>query len=129
MFQQRTRAPRAFNALIFALVAPGLTGASPVKTPKLVPVTDATVTERVTNIRTKADHLALAEYYLAKARAEEPRIDYYDKLFRAYMAIEGRDAEVFQRQARALLKAARMSKQHDELLAEAHKNRAWQWND
>jgi len=114
---------------LLAAVALGTIAAGPVKTPKIVPVTDATVTDRVANLRTKNDHLALADYYAAKAKAEEPRIDYYDKLFRAYLKLEGKDAEVLQRQARALLKAARMTKEHDELLATAHRNQAWQWEE
>jgi hypothetical protein len=122
------RLRRALHAAL-ATVALGAIAASAVKTPKIVPVTDANVAERVANIRTKNDHLALADYYLAKAHAEESRIDYYDRLFRAYMRIEGKDAEVLQRQSRALLKAARMSKEHYELLAKAHRTRAWEWDE
>jgi len=124
----RDRHRRALRAAL-AVVALGTLGAGAVRTPKIVPVTDANVVERIANLRTKYDHLALADYYLAKAHAEEPRMDYYDKLFRAYMRIEGKDAEVLQRQARALLKAARMSKEHYELLAQAHRNRAWEWEE
>jgi hypothetical protein len=90
------------------------------------PVTDDNVAQRVVSAATRADQEALADYYLAKGHAEEPRIAHYEQLFRAYMQLEGRDAEPLQRQARALLKAARMSKQHDELLAQAHRNRAWE---
>lgn len=125
MGRYRNRIRRSLHAGL-AIVALGTIGAGAVKTPKVVPITDANVAERVANIRTKDDHLALADYFLAKAHAEEPRIDYYDKLLRAYLSIEGKEAEVFQRQARALLKAARMSKEHDELLAKAHRNHAWE---
>lgn len=136
MGASRQRMRRALRA-VFAVVALATIGAGPVKTqkivpvktPKIVPVTDATVVERVANIRTKNDHLALADYYFAKAKAEEPRMDYYDKLFRAYMRLDGKEAEVLQRHARMLLKAARMSKEHYELLATAHRNRAWEWEE
>jgi hypothetical protein len=89
-------------------------------TPAVASVTDDNVADRVLAARTKADHQALAAYYKAKAGAEDPRIAHYDQLFRAYMRLEGKPLEPLQRQARALLKAARMSKQHYELLAQAH---------
>jgi uncharacterized protein YcbK (DUF882 family) len=89
-------------------------------------VTDANVAERVLAARTKADHEALAAYYKAKAKAEDPSIAHYDQLFRAYMKLEGKRVEPLQRQARALLKAARMFQKHYALLAQAHLNMAWE---
>ena len=83
-------------------------------------------TIRDLSARSKADQEALYEYYKAKAAAEEPRIAHFDELFRAYMQIEGRWAEPLQRQSRALLKAARMSKQRYQLLAQTHRNLAWE---
>jgi hypothetical protein len=88
--------------------------------PKAPPVTDANVADRVLAARSKADQQALAAYYKAKAGAEDPRIAHYEQLFRAYMQLEGKPFEPLQRQARALLKAARMSKKYYELLAQAH---------
>ncbi len=88
------------------------------------PVTDADVVARVRGASTAADELALSQYYRRRAAAEAPRIAVYDALFRAYMALEGKPYEALQRQARELLKAARQTRQHYELLAEAHKNRA-----
>jgi hypothetical protein len=93
---------------------------------KVAPITDANVAERVLSARSKADQEALYDYYKAKAAAEEPRIAHFDQLFRAYMQMKGRWAEPMQRHARALLKAARMSKQRYELLALAHRNLAWE---
>lgn len=93
---------------------------------KASPITDANVAERVLSARSKADQEALYDYYKAKAAAEEPRIAHFDQLFRAYMKMEGRWAEPMQRHARALLKAARMSKQRYELLAQTHRNLAWE---
>ena len=90
------------------------------------PVTDANVAERVLAARTKADQEALADYYKAKAAAEEPRIAHFEHLFRTYMGLHGRWAEPMQRHARALLKAARMSKQRYEQLAMTHRNLAWE---
>jgi hypothetical protein len=90
------------------------------------PVTDANVAERVLSARSKADQEALYDYYKARAAAEEPRIAHFDQLFRAYMRLEGKWAEPMQRQARALLKAARMSKQRYDLLAQAHRTLAWE---
>ena len=97
--------------------------------PKAVPVTDATVAERVLSARTKADEEALADYYKAKAAAEEPRIAHFEQLFRAYMQLGGKKVEPMQRHARSLLKAARMSKQRYELLSQAHRTIAWEWNE
>jgi hypothetical protein len=93
---------------------------------KASPVTDANVAERVLAARSKADQEALYDYYKARAAAEEPRIAHFDQLFRAYMKLEGRWAEPMQRHARALLKAARMSKQRYDLLAQSHRNMAWE---
>lgn len=88
------------------------------------PVTEATVAARVQGALTRADELALAHYYRAKAAAEADRIAFHDELFRAYMKLEGTAYEPLQRQARALLKAARESRQHYELLGQAHLHRA-----
>ena len=117
-------------AMACALVSMALLGAGatpkPRAAPTVAPVTDATVAERVLSARTKADNEALGTYYKAKAAAEEPRIAHFDQLFRAYMKLEGKWAEPLQRQSRALLKAARLSKQRYEYLAQAHFNLAWQ---
>ena len=118
-------------ALLATLVlSTALVGAGATPKPKTAghtaPVTDANIAERVLSAHSRADQLAIADYYKAKAAAEEPRIDHFDKLFRAYMKLGGKTAEPLQRQARALLKAARMSKQRYELLAQAHRNRAFE---
>jgi hypothetical protein len=84
-------------------------------------VTDANVADRVVAARTTADHNALAAYYTQKASAEVPRIAYYEQLLRAYMQLEGKQSQPLQRQARLLLKGARMSQKHYSLLAEAHR--------
>ena len=88
------------------------------------PVTDADVLARVRSAATPAEEMALSQYYWRKAAAEAPRIAYYDELFRTYMDLEGKVNEPLQRQARELLKAARETRQHFELLAQAHKTRA-----
>lgn len=98
----------------------------PKTTPHVAPVTDANVADRVLSAHTKDDQLALADYFKAKAEAEDPRIDHFDKLFRAYMKMEGKLAEPLQRQSRLLLKAARMSKQRYLLLSQAHRTIAWE---
>ena len=123
----RRSAAVAVTVLLMATVAAGGS------TPKVVPtakraaaVTDADVAQCVLTARTKADHEALAAHYKAKAKAEEPSIEHYDQLFRAYMKLEGKRVEPLQRQARTLLKAARMLKQHYLLLAQAHLNLAWE---
>jgi hypothetical protein len=87
-------------------------------------VTDATVDERVRHLATKAEQLALADYYAAKAAAEAPRIDFYEQLFRAYNDLEGKEYDPLREQARDLLRAARRTRQHLEILATAHRNRA-----
>ena len=92
---------------------------------KAAAVTDANVVDHVLAARTKADHEALAAYYKTKAAAEDPRIAFYDQLFRAYMRLEGPTAEPLQRHARMLLKEARATKRRYELLAQAHLNQAW----
>ncbi len=96
------------------------------RTPRADAVTDATVAARVAAARSKADHEALAAYYQVKAAAEEARIAHFDQLFRTYMKLEGKPVEPLQRHARALLKAARMSKQRYALLAQAHLNLVWE---
>jgi hypothetical protein len=124
---------RATVAVIALLIASaGAGGATPKAAPtpkRAAPVTDADVAQRVVAARTKADHEALAAYYKAKANAEEPSIEHYDQLFRAYMKLEGKRVEPLQRQARLLLKAARMLKQHYLLLAQAHLTLAWEDHD
>lgn len=87
-------------------------------------VTDANVVERVRHLRTRADQLALANYYAAKAAAEGPRIEFYEQLFRAYKDLEGKQFEPLREQARDLLRAARRTKQHLEILSTAHRNRS-----
>lgn len=104
-------------------------GGTPARTAKAGQVTSANVAARVLGARTTADHEALAAYYKAQAAAEEPRIAYFDQLFRAYMQLEGKQVEPEQRHARTLLKGARMVKQHYELLAQAHLNLAWENKD
>lgn len=121
--------------LVMLSVASAATGTpkkavpTPRTAPKSAPVTDATVTERVLSARTKADEEALAAYYKAKAAAEEPRIAHFDQLFRAYLQLSGKKVEPMQRLARSLLKAARMSKQRYELLSQAHRTLALEWNE
>lgn len=88
-------------------------------------VTDANLAERVRHLQTPAEQLALANYYAAKAAAEGPRIDFYEQLFRAYNDLEGKDYEPLRVQARYLLKAARETRKHLELLATAHRNRSF----
>lgn len=115
----------------FVLIGAGTTPQAHVATPKSkttphAMVTDENVAERVLSAHSKEDQLALADYYKAKAEAEDPRIDHFDKLFRAYMKVEGKMAEPLQRQSRQLLKAARMSKQRYLLLSQAHRTIAWE---
>jgi hypothetical protein len=95
-------------------------------TPHVATVTDASVAERVLSAHTKEEQLALADYFKAKAAAEDPRIDHFEQLFRAYLKMEGKLAEPLQRQSRLLLKAARMSKQRYLLLSQAHRTIAWE---
>jgi hypothetical protein len=118
------------GALVLATLLVSLSvagaGATPKAKPTAAPVTDTNVAERVLSARTQADQIALADYYKAKAKAEDPRIAHYDQLFRAYLKMEGKIAEPLQRQARALLKAARLSKQRYELLSQAHRTLAWE---
>jgi hypothetical protein len=119
--------PRAGSSTPVPRAAPPASNAtSKAGAAKTSPVTDANVAERVLSARSKADQEALYAYYKAKAAAEEPRIAHFDQLFRAYMQMNGRWAEPMQRHARALLKAARMSKQRYELLAQTHRNLAWE---
>jgi hypothetical protein len=105
---------------------PAAPGSSKAGVPaKAGPVTDANVAERVRTAYTRADQAALGAYYKAKAAAEAARIAHFDQLFRAYMKVEGKEAQPLQRHARALLKAARLSQQQYALLAQAHLNISW----
>jgi len=132
--RQRVRTTLA-AILAAALVAPAVGAAGtpkPAAAPhrtapaKAAPVTDANVAQRVLSARTRADNEALAAYYKAKAAAEDPRIEFYDQLFHAYMKLEGKKVEPLQRHARALLRAARVSKARYEELAKAHQDIAWE---
>jgi len=132
--RQRVRTTLA-AILAAALVAPAVGAAGtpkPAAAPhrtapaKAAPVTDANVAQRVLSARTRADNEALAAYYKAKAAAEDPRIEFYDQLFHAYMKLEGKQVEPLQRHARALLRAARVSKARYEELAKAHQDIAWE---
>ena len=119
---QRRRSRR--NGLVIVIAALAGVGAVPTARPP-APVTDATVAERVASATTVADHRALAAYYKEKAAAEGPRIDYFDRLFRSYKQLD--DAKTYagmQRQARELLRAARLSRKYFDLLATAHTTRA-----
>ena len=102
-----------------AIAALAVLGATPTARPRAA-VTDADVAERVPIAATVADHRALAAYYRDKAAAEGPRIDYFDRLFRAYKQLDVKTYGAMQRQARELLKAARMSRKYFDLLATAH---------
>ncbi|MFN8642450.1 MAG: hypothetical protein U0802_12665 [Candidatus Binatia bacterium] len=113
----RAHAVVALAALLLAAAAVARVTPGPV-------VTDATVAERVRHLQTPAEQLALADYYAAKAAAEQSRIAFYEALFRAYRELPGRDYEPLRVQARAELKAARESRKRLELLAAAHRNRA-----
>jgi hypothetical protein len=97
--------------------------------PTPAPVTDATVVARLGDIQRKQDHEALAAYYRAKAAAALPDIEFQEQLLRAYMPLNRKHYEALQGEARALLKAARMTKKHYELLATAHQRMAYEWED
>ena len=92
-------------------------------------VTDANVVARLAGILSPPDNLAIAQYYRAKAKAEEPRIEVTDHLLRAYMQLEGKVYEPLKEQARKLLRAARESKKRYELLAAAHQTLAFEMAD
>jgi hypothetical protein len=113
----RPHAPFLLAVLLVAVVASGLVTPGPA-------VTDANLAESVRHLETPAQQLALANYYAAKAAAEGPRIDFYEQLFRAYNALEGKAYDPLRLQARYLLRAARETRKHLELLAAAHRNRA-----
>lgn len=109
------------TSMRIVLVIAALAGVGATSTPRPpAPVTDANVAERVVAAATVADHRALAAYYKEKSLAEGPRIDYFDRLFRSYKQLDVRTYGAMQRQARELLKAARMSRKYFDLLATAH---------
>jgi hypothetical protein len=107
-------------ALVLLVAAAGVPGAAK----SAGPVTDANVAERVVSATTNAEHAALAAYYKAKSDAETPRIEHFEKLYRAYMSVKGKKEEPLQLDARALLKAARMSQREYFELAQAHFHRS-----
>jgi hypothetical protein len=115
---------RRHAPLLLAAVALAAVAAAARVTPGPA-VTDATVLERVRHLQTPAEELALADYYAAKAAAQGPRIDFYEQLFRAYNGLEGKEYDALREQARELLKAARETHKYLELLASAHRNRAF----
>ena len=113
----RSHVALSLAALLLAVAALARVTPGPV-------VTDATLAERVRHLQTPAEQMALADYYAAKAAAEESRMAFYEELFRAYNDLEGKTYEPLRVQARALLKAARETHEHLLLLATAHRNRA-----
>lgn len=113
----RPHAALLLTALLLAAAAAGLVTPGPA-------VTDATVADRIRHLRTPAEQLALADYYAAKAAAEEPRIAFYESLYRAYNDLPGKVYDPLRIQARDALKAARESHKRLALLASAHRNRA-----
>ena len=121
-WQGRERGARVRVGML-VVVALAVLGLTPTARPA-APVTDANVAERVAAATTVADHRALAAYYKDKAAAEGPRIDAFDRLFRAYKQLDVKTYGAMQRQARELLKAARMSRKYFDLLSSAHTTRA-----
>jgi hypothetical protein len=89
-------------------------------------ITDANVAAHVAAAQSKAQHLALAHYYRAKAAEAEARIPHFEQLFAAYMKREGKENESLQRQARQLLKGVRMTWKYYLQLAQAHEHVAWE---
>jgi hypothetical protein len=87
-------------------------------------VTDATLIARLGRPLTPADHLALAVYYRAKAKASDPQVDFADRLYRTYLTLEGKPFIPVQDQARKLLRGARELRKRFELLAAAHQTLA-----
>lgn len=105
------------GCVLALLVRTNATAAGP---PISAPVTDATVLARVASAATPADHRALAAYYKTKSTVEAARIDYFDQLLHAYMKLEGKMYGSMQRQARQLLKGARMARKYFDQLSAAH---------
>jgi hypothetical protein len=118
------------GARLVACAALALAGAAIAAPPApSAPVTDATVAARVQSIGRKQDHEALAAYYRAKAAAAEPAIAAREQLLRAYMALDPKTYSGLQKEARALLKGARLTKKQYDLLATVHQRMAWEWED
>ena len=112
---------RRWQGLLLLVVLLAAVAAAALVTPGPA-VTDGTVAERVRHLQTPAQQVALAKYYTDKATAFGARIDFYEGLFRAYEDLEGKEYEPLRVQARDLLKAARATRKHLELLAQAHRN-------
>jgi len=120
--QATTKRRLTYCAMLAGLAA--LAGAASAAA-KAGPVTDANVAERVESARTDADHAALAKYFKAKSEAETPRIEHFEKLYRAYLQLDGKSWGAVQNDARSLLKAARMSQAEYSELAQAHLHLSW----
>lgn len=110
------------GAVLLLMLAARVDAAPPAKGP----VTDATVATRVAEARNKADHEALAVYFRAKAAAAEPRILECERVYAAYLKLEGKEWVGLQREARSLLKGARLLRKSFLGLADAHQRIAWE---
>ncbi|MGH7785744.1 MAG: hypothetical protein ACRERC_02700 [Candidatus Binatia bacterium] len=117
------RAACGWMSAVLLLALAAAVAAAP---PAAGPVTDATVATRVAEARNKADHQALATYYRAKAAAEEPRILECERVYGAYLKLEGKEWVGLQRQARSLLKGTRLMRKSYLGLADAHQRIAWE---
>lgn len=83
------------------------------------PVTDANVVERITTMKTPADHQAIAAYYQAKADATDVKL--HEAMVKAY---GGSGMKTMNRHCELLLQTARQQKAEYESLAKEHADMA-----
>ncbi len=83
------------------------------------PVTDANVVERVVNMKTPADHTAIADYYQAKAATAATEVTRHEAMVKSYENM-GNPAKQMAAHCGRLLDAAKKEHAEYESLAKDH---------
>ena len=85
------------------------------------PVTDDNIVERVTMMKTPADHQAIAAYYQVQATAAAGEVKRHEAMVKAY---GGNGMKAMNSHCEILLQAARQEQAQDEALAKEHADMA-----
>ena len=82
------------------------------------PVTDANIVERITTMKTAADHQAIATYYQGKAAEAAAKVKEHEEMLKAY------GSKTMDRHCQSLLQTYRTQKADFESLAKEHSEMA-----
>jgi hypothetical protein len=87
------------------------------------PVTDSNIAERVAQMKTPAEHQAIAAYYQSKAAAASAEVARHQAMLKGYENL-GNPAKQMARHCTALMEAAQKEKAEYETLAKEHADMA-----